>query len=246
MHQTRLGSCIQALRAALLGIGVMAPVLAIAAETQKGDAPVNRLAREDSPYLRQHATNPVDWFPWGKEALAKARAENKPIFLSVGYSSCHWCHVMARESFADAEVAAALNGDFISIKVDRERRPDLDETYMLATQLLTRTGGGWPNTVFLTPDLKPFFAGTYFSRGDFLGLVRGLAERWTSDQKAVTQRGDEVADHIARFLNARLAAEEVTPRALATAADEILTDLDRLSGGFGEQAKLKRLHRDVS
>jgi uncharacterized protein YyaL (SSP411 family) len=126
--------------------------------------PANRLAGETSPYLRQHAHNPVDWYPWGPEALERARAEDKPIFLSIGYSSCHWCHVMERESFENDRIATLMNDRFVNIKVDREERPDLDDIYMAATQMLSGQGG-WPNSVFLTPDLKPFFAGTYFAWG---------------------------------------------------------------------------------
>ncbi|MEM8971214.1 MAG: thioredoxin domain-containing protein, partial [Pseudomonadota bacterium] len=123
-----------------------------ATATEKQGAKLNRLANEDSPYLRQHASNPVDWYPWGKAAFEKARKENKPILLSVGYSTCHWCHVMERESFSNKEIADVLNKNFVSIKVDRERRPEIDETYMLATEILNQSGG-WPNNVFLTPDL---------------------------------------------------------------------------------------------
>src|SRR5437016_1357209 len=129
----------------------------------------NRLAQETSPYLLEHANNPVDWYPWGTHALAKARSENKPILLSIGYSACHWCHVMARESFEDAEIAALMNRDFISIKVDREERPDLDQVYMRAVQGMTGSGG-WPMTVFLLPDGRPFFAGTYFPPSDHFGM----------------------------------------------------------------------------
>src|SRR5512145_3447237 len=129
----------------------------------------NRLARESSPYLRLHAGNPVDWYPWGGEALERARREDKPIFLSVGYSTCYWCHVMERESFSDPAVAAEMNRAFVNVKVDREERPDLDEIYMLATQLLTGQGG-WPSSLFLTPKLEPFFAGTYFPPVDRHGL----------------------------------------------------------------------------
>jgi uncharacterized protein YyaL (SSP411 family) len=125
------------------------------------DSRGNRLAQETSPYLRQHAHNPVDWYPWGEEALQKARELDRPIFLSIGYSACHWCHVMERESFENASIAGLMNERFINIKVDREERPDLDDIYMAATQLLTGQGG-WPNSVFLTPDLMPFYAGTYF------------------------------------------------------------------------------------
>ncbi|MGI0080850.1 MAG: thioredoxin domain-containing protein, partial [Nitrososphaerales archaeon] len=121
----------------------------------------NRLAREKSPYLLQHAYNPVDWYPWGREAIDRAKKENKPIFLSIGYSSCHWCHVMEHESFEDGAVAKMLNDHFVSIKVDREERPDLDELYMKSVMSLTGSGG-WPLSVFLTPDLEPFYGGTYF------------------------------------------------------------------------------------
>ena len=121
----------------------------------------NSLARERSPYLLQHAENPVDWLPWGDAAIAKARAEQKPIFLSIGYATCHWCHVMAHESFENLEIAALLNESFVPVKVDREERPDIDSIYMLAVQMLTGQGG-WPMTMFLTPDGKPFYGGTYF------------------------------------------------------------------------------------
>src|SRR4249920_965454 len=121
----------------------------------------NRLARESSPYLLQHKDNPVDWYPWGEEAFARARTENKPIFLSIGYSTCHWCHVMEHESFEKEEVAAALSKGFVAIKVDREERPDVDDIYMQAVQLMTGQGG-WPLSLFLTPDRKPFYGGTYF------------------------------------------------------------------------------------
>lgn len=128
----------------------------------------NRLAKEKSPYLLQHAHNPVDWYPWGDEAFAKAKAEDKPIFLSVGYSTCHWCHVMERESFENEAIAAVLNAHFVSIKVDREERPDVDAVYMEAVQSLTGQGG-WPMSVFLTPDKKPFYGGTYFPPTDRYG-----------------------------------------------------------------------------
>ncbi|MEJ2529292.1 MAG: thioredoxin domain-containing protein, partial [Gammaproteobacteria bacterium] len=127
--------------------------------------PVNHLINETSPYLLQHADNPVEWYPWGDEALETARADNRPILLSIGYSACHWCHVMAHESFEDEETAALMNEQFINIKVDREERPDLDKIYQTAHQLLLQRGGGWPLTVFLTPDRQiPFFAGTYFPK----------------------------------------------------------------------------------
>src|ERR1700719_4352857 len=126
----------------------------------------NRLALESSPYLRQHANNPVDWYPWGPEALSRARELDRPIFLSIGYSACHWCHVMERESFEIAETAALMNAHFICIKVDREERPELDDIYMKAVQLLNRGQGGWPVSVWLTPELRPFYAGTSFPADD--------------------------------------------------------------------------------
>ena len=123
----------------------------------------NRLINEASPYLLQHATNPIDWFPWGTEAFDKARREDKPVFLSIGYSTCHWCHVMEHESFSDPEIAELLNRNFISIKVDREERPDIDQVYMTVTQAITGSGG-WPMTILMTPDKEPFYAGTYFPK----------------------------------------------------------------------------------
>src|SRR3990172_7330374 len=130
----------------------------------------NRLIHETSPYLLQHAHNPVDWYPWGEEALRKSRDENKPILLSIGYSACHWCHVMEHESFENAATAAVMNESFINIKVDREERPDLDQIYQTAFQLFHRRGGGWPLTMFLTQELVPFFAGTYFPPNDRYNL----------------------------------------------------------------------------
>src|SRR5207249_6470081 len=146
-------------------------------------AHTNRLAREKSPYLLQHQHNPVDWYSWGEEAFAKARRENKPIFLSIGYSTCHWCHVMERESFESEELAGFFNQNFVSIKVDREERPDVDKIYMTFVQA-TAGSGGWPLNVFLTPDLKPFFGGTYFppdprhGRPSFLQVLQQIQQLW--------------------------------------------------------------------
>src|SRR5438477_1491235 len=143
----------------------------------------NRLAHETNPYLLQHAHNPVDWYPWGPEALARAKELNRPIFLSIGYSACHWCHVMEHESFEDPDIGKLLNDHFISIKVDREERPDIDQIYMTAVQLLTQHGG-WPMSVFLTPSLQPFYGGTYFPPVDRYGmpsfkrLIGALADAW--------------------------------------------------------------------
>src|SRR5580692_901915 len=157
----------------------------------------NRLALEKSPYLLQHAHNPVDWFAWNDEAFAKARSENKPIFLSVGYSTCHWCHVMERESFEDERVGQYLNEHFVSIKVDREERPDVDKIYMMFVQA-TAGSGGWPMSVFLTPDRKPFFGGTYFppdsrhGRPGFLQVLKHVAELWQTRKNDIAESANEI------------------------------------------------------
>src|SRR2546427_3068751 len=156
---------------------------------------MNRLARERSPYLLQHAHTPVDWFAWGDEAFAKARAENKPIFLSIGYSTCHWCHVMERESFENDRVAAVINDHFVSIKVDREERPDVDRVYMTFVQATTGSGG-WPMSVWLTPDLKPFYGGTYFppssrwGRPGFVDILQEIARVWQADRAKGAQAAE--------------------------------------------------------
>src|SRR6056297_4365502 len=155
-----------------------------------GSSDQNRLAKEKSPYLLQHAGNPVDWYPWGEEAFEKAREEDKPIFLSVGYATCHWCHVMAHESFEDEQVAELMNHAFVNIKVDREERPDIDNTYMLVCQMLTGSGG-WPLNVFLTPDKKPFYAATYIpkagrqGRPGMMELIPRLAQLWEKDREKI-------------------------------------------------------------
>src|SRR5438552_4495035 len=154
----------------------------------------NRLIHETSPYLRQHAHNPVDWYPWGPEALQRARDLDRPIFLSIGYSACHWCHVMEHESFEDPEVAEILNNNFVSIKVDREERPDVDQIYMTAVQLMTGQGG-WPMSVWLTPGGKPFYGGTYFPPDDRYGrpgfprVLKAVAEAWENRRLEVEEQG---------------------------------------------------------
>ena len=167
---------------------------------------MNHLADETSPYLRQHADNPVEWFPWGDEALRRATEEDKPIFLSIGYASCHWCHVMAHESFEDPATAADLAKWFVSIKVDREERPDLDTVYMTATQALTGSGG-WPMSVFCTPDGRPFYAGTYFPPVERHGLpsfrrvVQALGEAWTSERGQVLAQADALVGAVRKELS---------------------------------------------
>src|SRR3984885_4505792 len=164
----------------------------------------NRLAREISPYLLQHEHNPVDWYPWGEEAFAKARREHKPIFLSVGYSTCHWCHVMAHESFENAATAKLLNENFVSIKVDREERPDVDRVYMTYVQASTG-GGGWPMSVFLTPDLKPFYGGTYFppedryGRAGFPTVIQRLSDAWRNDHEKVLNSANEAIKALTEY-----------------------------------------------
>src|SRR5712692_20810 len=158
---------------------------------------INRLIHEKSPYLLLHAHNPVDWYPWGEEAFAKARQEQKPVFLSIGYSTCHWCHVMERESFSDPAIAEVMNRYFVSIKVDREERPDVDQVYMTFVQATTGSGG-WPMTVFLTPELKPFFGGTYFPKEEKWGqpgltkVLKKIAEAWKSDREHIVAGSDEI------------------------------------------------------
>jgi uncharacterized protein YyaL (SSP411 family) len=204
----------------------------------------NRLARESSPYLLLHAENPVDWYPWGEEAFDRARREDKPIFLSVGYSTCYWCHVMERESFSSPAIAHEMNEGFVCIKVDREERPDVDEVYMAATQLITRSGG-WPNSVFLTPDLKPFFAGTYFPPHDSVGrpgfsrVLQSLREAWLFRRSEVLLQ----AEAVARSMEAHLAGPPGAGSALpdAAVADELQAALgarfDPEWGGFGAAPK---------
>ena len=195
---------------------------------------MNRLASETSPYLRQHADNPVDWYPWGDEAFALARAENRPVFLSVGYSACHWCHVMAHESFEDEQTAKELNARFVSIKVDREERPDVDAVYMEAVQALTGSGG-WPMTVFLTPDGRPFFGGTYFPPRDgpgmpsFRRVLDAVDDAWHNRHDEVDQQADALAEAIER--RTRIPADLVT-----RAGDDTEVDLVQQSASLLEAA----------
>jgi len=206
-------------------------------------AKANRLARESSPYLRLHAHNPVDWYPWGEEAFARARTEDKPIFLSVGYSTCYWCHVMERECFSDPEIARQMNEGFVSIKLDREERPDVDDIYMSATQLMTRAGG-WPNSVFLTPDRKPFFAGTYFPPRDAMGrpgfprVLAALREAWAFRRGELLAQAESVAEAMRQQLG-RAPLEPSPPdpafpeRVLAGLEERF----DLRFGGFGRAPK---------
>jgi uncharacterized protein YyaL (SSP411 family) len=205
---------------------------------------VNRLSNEPSPYLRQHADNPVEWYPWGPEALARARAEDKPILLSVGYSACHWCHVMAHESFEDAATAAVMNAHFVNVKVDREERPDLDQVYQGVVQLMGR-GGGWPLTVFLKPDLSPFFGGTYFPPEDrhglpgFKRLLGLLADAWKGRRAEVDAQAADLLDGLSQLAVYGLGqpAGRLTAEDVAAAARGLAAEVDPEHGGFGGAPK---------
>ncbi|MEO8379021.1 MAG: thioredoxin domain-containing protein [Acidobacteriota bacterium] len=203
---------------------------------------MNRLANETSPYLLQHAHNPVDWYPWGEEAWAKARAEDKPVFLSIGYSACHWCHVMERESFEDAAVAAVLNEGFVAIKVDREERPDVDSIYMQAVQMMTGHGG-WPMSMFLTPEGKPFYAGTYFPPQDRHGLpgfrrvLEQLGDAFRTRRSDIETASNEVQQSLSSQLRVRGSGGAVTRDQLDVAAGRIAGNYDAVNGGFGGAPK---------
>lgn len=216
--------------ASLVALLIAMPAFA-ADENGKDGRKANRLVDEASPYLRQHAYNPVDWYPWGDEAFEKAKKEDKPVFLSVGYSTCHWCHVMARESFENEDIAKILNEHFVSIKVDRERRPGVDETYMLATELISQRGG-WPNTVFMTPERKPFFGGTYFPPDHFTQLLGQVTTLWETDRGTLESDAHRVAVVISTVMTQRVEAAELTPAALKKASEEILGEHDVFNGGF--------------
>ena len=202
----------------------------------------NRLANETSPYLLQHADNPVDWYPWGEEAFRRGREEGKPILLSVGYSSCHWCHVMAHESFEDDQIAALMNDGFISIKVDREERPDIDSVYMAATQAMSGHGG-WPMTVFMTAERKPFYAGTYFppqdtgGRPSFPRLLRSIRDAWENDREQLLESADAFTSRLQDAVNRSEASEDVTPELAGRAVERLRGAFDPILGGFGGAPK---------
>jgi uncharacterized protein len=210
---------------------------------------MNRLGLERSPYLLQHAGNPVDWYPWGDEAFEKARGENKPIFLSIGYSTCHWCHVMEHESFENDEVAQMLNASFVAVKVDREERPDVDRVYMAFVQSTTGSGG-WPMSVFLTPELKPFFGGTYFpptsrwGRPGFVDILQEISRIWADDRARVDFAAAELFDRLKSVAGAdgrsRAESQLAGPETLTQAVAEYLSAFDRRNGGFSDAPKFPR------
>ena len=203
----------------------------------------NRLSTESSPYLKQHADNPVEWYPWGPEALSRAQAEDKPILLSIGYSACHWCHVMAHESFDNPEIAALLNRHFINVKVDREERPDLDDIYQKSAQVFTGRSGGWPLTMFLTPNQEPFYGGTYFppvprhSLPAFPDVLRGVIEAYRNHPDEVRKNIERVKTGLHRVSTPKSSAEPLTDRLLDQAGTELAQWFDPVHGGFGESQK---------
>jgi uncharacterized protein YyaL (SSP411 family) len=204
---------------------------------------VNRLAGETSPYLLQHAGNPVDWYPWGEEAFARARAEDRPVLLSVGYAACHWCHVMEHESFEDETTAALMNEHFVSIKVDREERPDVDSVYMDAVVAFNRGQGGWPMTVFLTPEGEPFFGGTYYppeprhGMPSFPQVLVALAEAWREQRDALVQQAEAMVGALRESAQIAPSSEPLTASLFADAIGVLRTQFDERWGGFGQRPK---------
>lgn len=202
----------------------------------------NRLAKESSPYLLQHANNPVDWYPWGAEALERAKKENKPIFLSIGYSACHWCHVMEHESFENNDIAKLMNDNFVCIKVDREERPDLDQIYMTAVQLMTGRGG-WPMSVFLTPELKPFYGGTYWPPKQKLGMpgfdqvLVGVTDAWKNRREQALEQAGTLVNHIQALATPEAGDAELNLSLLTRASAALERSFDHRHGGFGSAPK---------
>ncbi|KKL83075.1 hypothetical protein LCGC14_1978390, partial [marine sediment metagenome] len=225
--------------------------LLAAAPAYSKEGAMNRLANESSPYLLKHATNPVDWYPWGDEAFLKAKKEDKPIFLSIGYSTCHWCNVMEEESFSDPEVAALMNEVFVSIKVDREERPDIDSVYMSASILITGTGG-WPLTILMTPDKKPFFAATYipkharFGRTGMMDFIPRVKEVWQTRREEVLRSSETIVSAMAGAQESSASAdgggEELGLADLASTYEELNGRFDKKYGGFGQAPKFPTPH----
>jgi uncharacterized protein YyaL (SSP411 family) len=196
----------------------------------------NRLSAATSPYLQQHADNPVDWWEWSDEAFAEAKRRDLPILLSVGYAACHWCHVMAHESFEDASTATLMNAGYVCIKVDREERPDVDAVYMEATQAMTGHGG-WPMTVFMTPDGEPFYCGTYFPRPNFQRLLQGITQAWAEDRAGVIEQGQQVVSALAERGGALPPGPPVSAALLDQSVDVLASTFDSTRGGFGDAPK---------
>ncbi|MEO5956458.1 MAG: thioredoxin domain-containing protein [Nitrospiraceae bacterium] len=212
-------------------------------DVAREDRSPNRLITEASPYLRQHATNPVDWYPWGEEALSRAKAEDKPILLSIGYSACHWCHVMAHECFANVQIAELMNQHFINVKVDREERPDLDDIYQKSAQVFLGRGGGWPLTMFLTPDQEPFYGGTYFPPAPrynlpgFPEVMNGVVEAYRNHRDDVRKNVEKVKAGLLRVGTPKPSSDPLTDRLFDEAAKSLGQFFDPVYGGFGEGQK---------
>ena len=246
LHQLREGLIAACLVVALIAVGWKMQQSAARAQARhaalqtptESRQPANHLAGSTSPYLLQHAHNPVDWYPWGTEALELAKRENRPIFLSVGYSACHWCHVMERRDFENEEISKVLNQNFICIKVDREERPDIDSQYMTALQMMTGSGG-WPMSVWLTPDLKPFYGGTYYPPEDFKPLLQKIAALWSTDPAKVRIAADNVSLGMKQAMEAttRKTSAAIPTDSLIRATASYLNDFDRTNGGFGTKPK---------
>jgi uncharacterized protein len=215
-------------------------------DNQTRSRAMNHLAGESSLYLQQHANNPVNWYPWGDEAFALAKQLDQPIFLSIGYSACHWCHVMEHESFEDAETARFLNEHFVSIKVDREERPDVDHLYMSALQAMTREGGGWPLSVWLTPEMQPFYAGTYYPPDDRYGMQRpsfkrlltGIVDAWTTRRDEIRQQSGNVTEYLRQMMGGESKGDgNLSPSLIENAARAWMRNFDAANGGFGGAPK---------
>jgi uncharacterized protein YyaL (SSP411 family) len=225
--------------------GVVAFAFTAGTSAAENERYTNRLAKETSPYLLQHAHNPVDWYPWGEEAFAKARKEDKPIFLSVGYSTCHWCHVMERESFENPAIANLINDNFVPIKVDREQRPDVDQAYMTFVQATTGSGG-WPMNVFLTPELKPFFGGTYFPPEDKWGqpglpkVLRQIADAWKTEREKIVSGSDKLVSQLQAAVAAQSSGGKLSDGIAQTAYEQFAAQFDPKFGGFGVAPKFPR------
>ena len=207
---------------------------------------MNKLSKEKSPYLLQHASNPVDWYPWGEEVFSRAQKENKPIFLSIGYSTCHWCHVMAHESFEDEDVAKLMNEVFISIKVDREERPDIDKIYMTVCQMMTGSGG-WPLTIIMTPDKKPFFAGTYFPKESRFGriglidLIKRVKNLWNNNKDEILNSADQITITL-KNIDQEAPGDRFSEKLLKKAYNQLKNQFDEKNGGFSERPKFPTPH----
>jgi uncharacterized protein YyaL (SSP411 family) len=253
MHQLREGLIAACMVAVLLGVGWKWQHAAARAQARHAATlqtqttpkqPANHLMGSTSPYLLQHAHNPVDWYPWGTEALELAKRENRPIFLSIGYSACHWCHVMERQDFENEDISKILNQNFVCIKVDREERPDIDSQYMAAVQMMTGSGG-WPMSVWLTPDLKPFYGGTYYPPEEFSPLLQKIAALWSADQAKVRSAADQVSLGMKQAMEAttRKTSAAIPADSIARATATYLQEFDRTNGGFGGKPKFPEVAR---